>query len=86
MKEKIIEARKIFSNTMKKAKDIAKSNFCLCCNKKTNGFCKSHFVPEFILRNIAVNGNVIYNMQILKSPLSKKQHGYWRSWNILSYL
>lgn len=75
MHNNIIEARKVFNKTIKAAKEIAKSDTCLCCGKQTKGFCKSHFVPEFILRNIAIDGNVLYNMQILKSPLAKNRMG-----------
>ncbi len=75
MKEKIIEYRKKHNQMIKTAKKLAKKDHCICCKKKLNGFCKSHFVPEFILRNIEVNGNVLYCLQILGSDFAKNKMG-----------
>ena len=47
--------RKIVSD----AKKQSLTSYCLICGKPCTKFCNSHTVPEFVLRNIAVDGHVM---------------------------
>ncbi len=49
-----------FYDALKKAKESAKLGYCFYCNKEVTGFCLSHTVPKFVLKNIARKGK-IYN-------------------------
>ncbi len=46
-------------NELKKQfNDLSKLKYCLLCNKPVDGTCKSHVVPQFVLKNIAKDGIV----------------------------
>lgn len=50
--QKMNELKKQFS-------DLSKLNYCLLCNKPIDGTCKSHVIPQFVLKNIAKDGIVM---------------------------
>ena len=70
-----IEQRKEVGKILKHAREQAKLKTCFYCKKRCDGFCKSHTVPQFILKNIAKNGKLYYANTILKSPLQKEEKG-----------
>lgn len=43
-----------------RVKKKARGSRCLLCGKKTDGFCKSHSVPQFSLKYIAESGMVFH--------------------------
>jgi hypothetical protein len=55
-----IEINKFWSERIKEAK----KNSCFYCNTPSEGFCNSHLVPAFVLKNIAENG-YLYNINKL---------------------
>lgn len=46
-----------FINSLNK---FSRVNECLLCGKKMSSACNSHVVPQFILKNIAENGEIAY--------------------------
>ena len=44
-----IESKIILSRFYNRVKKKARGSRCLLCGKKTDGFCKSHSVPQFSL-------------------------------------
>ena len=61
---RIIESNQKIAKIYALARERAKSDHCLLCNKPCSSFCNSHSVPQFSLRPIANKG-------ILMSPLQK---------------
>lgn len=66
---------KYFSGILKKARQKAKLDKCYFCEKETSSFCKSHSVPKFCLKNIAINGEVNYSNKLVKMPVEKEEKG-----------
>lgn len=42
----------------------SKVDECILCHKKMSSSCKSHVVPQFILKNISENGKVAYGISL----------------------
>lgn len=55
-----IESKIILSHFYDRVKKKARGSRCLLCGKETNGFCKSHSVPQFSLKYIAESGMVFH--------------------------
>ena len=55
-----IESKIILSRFYNRVKKKARGSRCLLCGKKTDGFCKSHSVPQFSLKYIAESGMVFH--------------------------
>lgn len=53
----------------------AKPNKCYYCGQKIIGFCNSHSVPAFLLRNIASKGKVYCANNFVKIPIFNTQGG-----------
>ena len=70
-----IEARKTYSKLVKQSRQNAKQKECLWCNKTITRFCNSHSVPEFVLKNISLNGEVDFFNAITKIPLLDDDKG-----------
>lgn len=75
----IIYMREILSNYKTIATANAKSDICYLCQKKSSSFCKSHSVPQFCLRNIAVEGKVYYINTILENEFIPISEGIGRA-------
>ena len=60
-----IELQKEINRNMKDAQRDAKQTKCLICGKLVDGFCNSHSVPEFCLKNISINGEVYYSNTLI---------------------
>lgn len=67
--------KKQISALLKKARATAKNNKCLICGKPVDGFCKSHCVPKFCLKNIETQGTVFYCNTLMGCPVLKEDNG-----------
>ena len=56
MTEREIEVKKQVSKFFKTAEQRAKRDVCALCGKPCTSFANSHSVPQFVLKNIDVNG------------------------------
>ncbi len=56
MTEREIEIKKQVSKIFKTAEQRAKRDSCALCGKRCASFANSHSVPQFVLKNIDVNG------------------------------
>lgn len=74
-KARLIDANKKTNYLLKQAKTQAKQNTCYICQKPCESFCNSHTVPQFCLKNIAIDGKVYYSNTILELPVFKKDKG-----------
>ena len=73
--EDIINARKQVSKINRESRNSAKLNYCLYCGKRTNRFCNSHSVPQFVLKNIDKEGKVDYFNSLFHLPLMNNDVG-----------
>lgn len=55
----VIDTRKKLSDLFRTASHNAKQQNCFLCGKVQSSFCKSHLIPDFVIRNIAQDGYVI---------------------------
>lgn len=74
-KEDIIEATKKINKIIKDSRMQSKQEVCYYCGKPCDGFCNSHTVPAFCLRNIAEKGKVYYANTIIDLPVMKDDKG-----------
>lgn len=70
-----IQFRKEINELLRNVRSSVKSEYCYCCGRKVDGFCNSHSVPKFCLKNIADNGEVATLNSLLKNPLMEKEKG-----------
>lgn len=61
MEQEIINLRQRVSLIKKICEQMAKQEKCLLCQRETTSFCNSHSIPQFVLKNIAENGQVFTN-------------------------
>jgi len=73
--EKAINIKKFANNIIREAKNRAKPDNCFFCKKPTTGFCNSHSVPSFLLKNISENGTLYNTNKILQNPISSHETG-----------
>ena len=59
MNEAEIRLEKLFNEIIKEGQTKAKPEYCLLCEKKQSSFCNSHTIPQFVMKNISVNGKLI---------------------------
>lgn len=57
----IIEARKKINDLEKRASRAAKKQSCFLCGEPQTSFCRSHLIPDFVLRNISQDGYVVFS-------------------------
>lgn len=74
-KEEAIELRKKTSSAMKEIRNRARRDYCYYCGKKVEGFCNSHSVPAFCLKNISVKGVVLNTNEMLGIPTIDTRYG-----------
>lgn len=74
-KEEIIETQKKVKKILKDSRNQAKKKTCYYCGKPCDGFCNSHTVPAFCLKNIADKGKVYYANTIIDLPILKADKG-----------
>jgi hypothetical protein len=65
------ECNKFWSESAKEAKE----NNCLFCNTPAKGFCNSHSVPAFVLKNISENGLLYNNNKLIKFSMRDDTKG-----------
>lgn len=68
-----IDSLKRLSKTKRKAIEDSKQEACLLCGEKCSSFCNSHIIPQFVLNNIALNGQLHRGLDYFffpNSPLS----------------
>lgn len=58
-----IEINKKVSSLITEAAKNAKLGHCILCQKPCSSFCNSHSIPQFALRRIAEDGNVMLPLQ-----------------------
>lgn len=75
MKENLVTNRIKMAKVFSKAKAEAKLDKCFYCHKKVQGFCNSHTVPAFCLKNIAKEGKVFYSNSFLDMPIMDNEKG-----------
>lgn len=73
--EEMIYAKKKLNAILKDSKSQAKLEKCYYCDNDCNSFCNSHTIPQFCLKNIAVNGKVYCMNTILEMPVMKDKKG-----------
>lgn len=56
----VIENKKKLANILKRAKNTAKPNKCIVCDKIQTSFCNSHLIPQMVLKTIAENGKLLH--------------------------
>lgn len=56
--KEIIEVKKKISRVDKGIRQKIKGDTCRLCENSCSSFCRSHSIPEFVLENIAENGDV----------------------------
>lgn len=74
-KDDIIKASKAINNLIKESRAMSKQSNCYYCGEPCDGFCNSHTLPAFCLRNIAQKGKVFYSNSILDLPSLKDDKG-----------
>ena len=73
-KEQVVEMRKILRHQMKDAVSKSRHKKCLLCGEE-KGFCNSHTIPQFCLKNIAWNGKLNSFNTLIDSKLLDKESG-----------
>lgn len=79
MKNNKVEFRKKFGQIQGKSKQDVKLSKCFYCGKECSSFCKSHSIPAFCLRHIAVDGLVYNNLKLIDFPLLDESKGVGNS-------
>ena len=70
-----IEKNKIFSELWKSSEKNSKKNNCIYCEKEKTSFCNSHSIPQFILKEVADNGDIFTLNKITELPFLKEKKG-----------
>ncbi|MBQ7351246.1 MAG: hypothetical protein IJW59_00040 [Clostridia bacterium] len=65
-KNRKIRQRKEYSKLSKAVEHLSKPSYCLLCNKKIESCCNSHIVPQFILKELSINGKISYGQSLFK--------------------
>lgn len=69
------EARKKYSAFQRQVRENAKLKKCILCGKDCSSFCNSHTIPQFVLKKIAKNGELVTGMSLLQNPLIDREVG-----------
>lgn len=67
-----IKMSKEYSESLKNAREKAKLDRCLLCNKTCTSFCNSHTIPQFIMKELSKNGNYFCMNTLIGMPTSKQ--------------
>jgi hypothetical protein len=70
-----VKHNKIKNELFSKSKELAKEKTCLYCGKESSSFCNSHSIPAFLIRNIAVDGDVFNTNKLVNIAFSKDSSG-----------
>ncbi|HFI0435291.1 hypothetical protein QE611_04005 [Streptococcus suis] len=74
-KEEQIEINKTISRLLTESRNLAKPKNCLICGTEQTSFCNSHSIPQFSLKNIAVEGKVCTPSAVMGVDLFNTQQG-----------
>lgn len=74
-KDTVIELKKDFGARQRSARQAAKPSSCALCGKQASSFCNSHSLPQFVLRQIAVDGKLYTTAKIVSSPALPPEKG-----------
>lgn len=69
------EMNKRVNDIIKRSREAAKRTTCYYCGKETTSFCNSHSIPQFLLKNIAVNGKVMTLNSLAEIPIIDVEAG-----------
>ena len=75
MESNIIELKKMISKIRRSSLIKIKPEKCIICNRKISSTCKSHSVPQFILKNISSNGNLYNWNKMIGIPIIDNNKG-----------
>ena len=70
-----LEYKKRIGSFHKHIRAMSKQEECFLCHKQFTSFCNSHSVPAFVLRNIAINGEVLTPNSFIQHPALKNKKG-----------
>lgn len=73
--DQLISYRKSMSELNKAARKEAKPGFCYICGKEMPQYCKSHTIPRYCLREIAVEGRLFTTAAIMEGNLLDREIG-----------
>lgn len=78
-----VEYRKTINDLISDGRKLTKGTSCMVCKKEVKGFCNSHSLPAFCLKNIAENGqvygvNVFIGFSLLNIDKGVKQAGTFK--------
>lgn len=74
-KEKLIEMKKKYSKFQSDANQIEDDKVCVLCGSSITSYCKSHTIPQFILKQVSSNGYLSTGQSQLDIPILKKFYG-----------
>lgn len=74
-KQQIIKYNKIKGYYNRLAQQESKPDRCILCGQPKTSYCKSHSLPKFCLRSIAVNGNVLSMASLLDANIHDRLIG-----------
>lgn len=72
--DEMIELKKKMNNYLKQAREQAKDKCCLICGQE-KGFCDSHTIPQFCLKNIAWNGKINSFYYVIDTDIMPEEMG-----------
>jgi len=70
-----LELRKDMSRLTRESRAAAKRETCYICNKPVSSFCNSHSIPQYILRAIAEDGELLQSSALAGIPLADEIKG-----------
>lgn len=71
-KNEIVSINRRMSKIKRIAQENAKLNKCYYCGKENIQLCNSHSIPQFALRNISIDGQLLYTNKLIKLPFEKE--------------
>lgn len=74
-KEEIVNVRKEYSKLENSFVTTEETKECILCKKKITSYCKSHTIPQFILKQIAEKGDLITGVTALGIPMLNVKYG-----------
>lgn len=75
MDEELIKARKTILGWMNEARKESKNEKCKYCGNRVASFCKSHSIPEFILKKITQDGWIYSSNLYFEQPILDTEKG-----------
>lgn len=70
-----LDEKRAVSALMKEARKSAKPSTCILCNEPLTKSCKSHSIPQFVLKNVTSSGRFYTANAALKMPGLEEEKG-----------